>query len=84
METLTVQGASWRGDPHDAGSTVVQATPARATLAVPGCTGKSRSRPGRGRARRASVCGGGPVKITAASQAALGEAQQSFAGAKTT
>lgn len=70
MGTNVVQGARWCGQPDAGGAWGYGETP------KPGL--------GRGRERRASVCGGGADKIAAASQAALGEAEQSFAGAKTT
>ena len=72
MGTITVWGASRCREPHSG-----NAGGAWGYRETPKAAGK--------RQRKASErVPGGPDKIAAASQAALGEAQQSFARAKTT
>lgn len=91
--SIVMQGSSQYGEHHGLGSITAWGPWQRrhnggagsCALAAPGGTGNRWSWLGRGRGRRASVCGlGGSDKVPAASQAALGEAQQSFSVAKTT
>lgn len=78
--SITVWGASWCGEHLCVGSISVWGASLRGEhlgVEMPGPAGK--------RQREASEhLRGEPEKTAAASQAALGEAQQSFAGAKTT